>query len=373
MLAIISALFLLLIVGYAVLLEKYRRYFAAIRSFEPAATPSVRISVVIPARNEARRILHCLKALREQDLPPHEIIVVDDHSTDHTADLAAAQGVKVFRMGTDIQSPPTIAFKKMALATGIIHATGDMILTTDADCIVPPQWTRMMAARLEETNATMVAGPVRMIPGNSFLSKFQSMDFAILQGITAASVHAGFHDMSSGANLGYLKSAFNTVGGFNGIDDIATGDDMLLMQKFSASFPNRISYAFNANAIVDTQPEPTWSAFLKQRIRWASKATRYRDKKIFYILLLVYLLNASLLLLLFMAPTSPAHMMVCLIAFALKTIAEWGFVSNVLQFFNMKKLLPLFPFAQPIHVIYTVISGSFGQAGPVEWKGRKVK
>jgi cellulose synthase/poly-beta-1,6-N-acetylglucosamine synthase-like glycosyltransferase len=276
-------------------------------------------------------------------------------------------------MGADVQNPPTIAFKKMALATGIIQATGDMILTTDADCVAPKQWTRIMAARLEETKATMVAGPVRMIPGNSFLSKFQSMDFAILQGITAASVHAGFHDMSSGANLGYLKSSFNTVGGFSGIDDIATGDDMLLMQKFSEKYPGRIAYAFSANAIVDTQPEPTWSAFLKQRIRWASKATRYRDKKIFYILFLVYLLNVSLLLLLLMAFISPTHMIICLIAFALKTIAEWGFVSNVLRFFNLKKLLPLFPFAQPFHVIYTVISGLFGQAGSVEWKGRKVK
>jgi cellulose synthase/poly-beta-1,6-N-acetylglucosamine synthase-like glycosyltransferase len=370
-LAIISSIFVLLLIAYAVLLEKYERYFSSIPLFQPTSEPSINTSVIIPARNEAANIIPCLQALHQQALPPMEIIVVDDHSTDNTAELAR-NNASLIRM-QDQPSPSTIAFKKMALATGIHQAQGDMILTTDADCMAPDQWTRIMAARLSETNAVMVAGPVRMLPGKSFLSKFQSMDFAILQGITAASVHAGFHDMSSGANLGYLKSAFTTVGGFKGIDDIATGDDMLLMQKFSERFPGRISYAFSPKAIVDTQPEPGWKAFLQQRIRWASKATRYRDKKIFYILLLVYLLNFSLLLLLLMAFISPTHAFVCLIAFALKTVAEWGLVKRIFTFFGLQQLLPLFPIAQPAHVIYTVLSGSFGQIGTVEWKGRKVK
>lgn len=371
-LAIISVLFLLLLIAYAILLGRYREYFSKLIEFEPRGTPTIRTSIIVPARNEANNITACIDALKLQVYEPHEVMVVDDHSADNTAQLASEKNVRVIRM-KDESSQATIAFKKMALATGIRNATGEMILTTDADCIAPMEWTRIMAARLQETNAVMVAGPVRMIPGKSFLSKFQSLDFAILQGITAASVQAGFHDMSSGANIGYLKAAFEEVEGFKGIDDIATGDDMLLMQKFSEKYPGRIAYAFSSKAVVDTLPEPTWSAFLKQRIRWASKATRYRDKKIFYILLLVYLLNVSLLLLLIMAFFSPIHFIACLTGFVLKTLAEWAFVANTLTFFGLKKLLPLFPFVQPIHVVYTVLSGSFGHAGPVEWKGRKVK
>jgi cellulose synthase/poly-beta-1,6-N-acetylglucosamine synthase-like glycosyltransferase len=370
--AIISALFIILLFGYAILLGRYHRYFSRLVEFEPAENPTIKTSVVIPARNEALNIESCLVALHHQSYKPHEILVIDDHSSDPTAQLAAAHHARVIRM-QEQASRETIAHKKNALATGIRLAEGEMILTTDADCIAPPQWIRIMAARLAETGAVMVAGPVRMLPGASFLSKFQSLDFAILQGITAASVQAGFHDMSSGANLGYLKSVFEELGGFTGIDDIATGDDMLLMQKFSAKYPDRIAYAFSPKAIVDTQPEPNWNAFLKQRIRWASKATRYHDKKIFYILLLVYLLNLSLLLLLVMAFVSPLNFLICLVAFALKTIVEWRFVASTLRFFGLQKLLPLFPFAQPFHVAYTVLSGTFGQAGPVEWKGRKVK
>ncbi len=371
-LATISIFFLLLLLAYAILLDRYRKYFGSIGEYLPTQQSEINVSVIIPARNESDRIGPCLQALHRQSNAPFEILVIDDHSTDGTADLALQQHAGLISM-KDQPAATNTAFKKMALATGIKYAKGDMILTTDADCIAPPDWTNIMAAKLQETNAVMVAGPVRMIPGKSFLSKFQSIDFAILQGITAASVHAGFHDMSSGANLGYLKRAFEEVGGFDGIDDIATGDDILLMQKFSEKFPGRISYAFSPKAIMDTEPEPTWQRFIRQRIRWASKARRYRDKKIFYILILVYLMNVSLLALMLICWLSPWHFAICLAAIGAKTIVEWGFVHDVLKFFGLTKLLAIFPLAQPFHVVYTVLSGTFGQAGAVEWKGRKVK
>ncbi len=359
---------------YAILLHRYNKRFSSITEFEPGESTGIRISVLIPARDEEKNIGPCIDAIRQQDhvTDQIEIIVIDDHSSDHTASIASGKHATVIGL-KDEDLDDTVAFKKMAITTGIKYANGEMIITTDADCIVPRNWINIMAGVLKNTRAVMVAGPVRMVPGNSLLSKFQSLDFAILQGITAASVHSGYHDMSSGANLGYLKDAFYEVNGFEGIDDIATGDDMLLMQKFSRRFPGRISYAFSRKAIVDTVPEETLGAFFRQRIRWASKARRYQDKKIFRILLLVYLLNLCLLFFLLMAFTSPLHFSFCLAAFMLKTIAEWSFTNNILKFFSLSHLMPLFPIIQPLHVIYTVVSGTFGQLGTVEWKGRKVK
>jgi biofilm PGA synthesis N-glycosyltransferase PgaC len=373
-LIIISVLFTILLIFYAILLHKYHRRFSSISEYEPRETDNMKVSVVIPARNEEKNIGACIDAIRQQNQTAGEteIIIVDDHSDDHTASIASSKHATVISL-RDEDLDTTIAFKKMAIATGIKYAKGDMILTTDADCIVPANWISMMSGVLKNNRAVMVTGPVRMAPGHTLLSKFQSLDFAILQGITAASVHSGYHDMSSGANLGYLKNAFYEVNGFEGIDDIATGDDMLLMQKFSSKFPGRISYAFSRKAIVETRPEETMGAFIRQRIRWASKARRYKDKKIFRILLLVYLVNVCLLLFMLMAFLSPFHFSVCLAAFMLKTIAEWGFVNSVLKFFSLSNLMALFPFVQPLHVVYTVISGTFGQLGAVEWKGRKVK
>jgi hypothetical protein len=74
-----------------------------------------------------------------------------------------------------------------------------------------------------------------------------------------------------------------------------------------------------------------------------------------------------------MAWISPVHFSFCLAALMLKTLVEWSFVDNILKFFSLSPLMKLFPFVQPLHVMYTVVSGTFGQLGGVEWKGRKVK
>ena len=125
-----------------------------------------------------------------------------------------------------------------------------------------------------------------------FFKIFQSLDFMTLQGITGASVYKKIHNMCNGANLAYEKKAFYEVSGFEGIDNIASGDDMLLMHKIQKKYPGKIGYIKSANAIVQTQPSENLKEFINQRIRWASKADRYPDIKITAVLFLVYFLNA---------------------------------------------------------------------------------
>lgn len=300
-----------------------------------------------------------------------EIIVVDDDSTDQTANIATANKAKLITI-KDLPEG-TVAYKKAALTAAIAAASGDTIITTDADCKALPSWISTLIFVKQSTNAVLVAGPVRMPYGSSFLSKFQSLDFSILQGITAASVHEGFHSMGNGANLAYTKNAFNEVKGFSGVDEIASGDDMFLMHKISTKFPGRIAYAFSQEAIVDTETEPDWQSFFRQRIRWASKARKYQDKRIFPILLLVYAMNLSLLILMGISFMSLTHFSLFILLLLYKTIVEWRFVFQVLKFFKLQKLMPWFPVVQPLHVAYTVISGFFGQAGSYQWKGRLVK
>lgn len=372
--ATILLISILLMAAYAWLIIRYHRGFReskkhfVLTDFEnkPAVT------IVIPARNEAANIKACMDALLMQSYPHSltEIIVVDDASEDDTADIVKTFPVKLIR---NTPAPGTIAFKKQAIAAGIAEAAGELILTTDADCMPAKDWVKTMVNTMQTQRAYMVTGPVKMIPGHRFLSVFQSLDYAILQGITAASVGSGIHDMSSGANLAYIKSFYHEVGGFIGIDDIASGDDMLLMQKFSARYPGRIGYAFSEDAIVSTKTEPTWKLFLQQRIRWASKATRYKDPMLFRILLLVYLVNFWIVALLVTGIWSPRFFYFGVILMILKLLIEWPFVDRVLHFFSLSSLLRWFPLAQPLHLLYTVVSGLFGQAGGYRWKGRNVK
>jgi cellulose synthase/poly-beta-1,6-N-acetylglucosamine synthase-like glycosyltransferase len=182
--------------------------------------------------------------------------------------------------------------------------------------------------------------------------------------------------MCNGANLAYEKTAFYEVQGFAGIDAIASGDDMLLMHKIFTRFPNRVMFLKSKNAIVKTAPLKTLSQFLSQRIRWASKADRYQDKKTFPVLLLVYLFNLSLLVLpviaFFLQNTFMIIFYWLLLLFG-KTIIELFFLFPVAFFFEKRKLLWWFPLMQPFHIFYTVIAGFLGKFSTYEWKGRKVK
>jgi hypothetical protein len=179
--------------------------------------------------------------------------------------------------------------------------------------------------------------------------------------------------MCNGANLAYRKTAFIKVNGFKGIDNVASGDDMLLMHKIKEQFPGKLGYLFSPDAIVSTTPMPDWISFFNQRIRWASKAEKYDDKSIIAVLALVYFYNVLLLLLGVLSFRNIFYLELLLISLAVKTIVELSFMFPVAEFYKEKKLLWWFPLMQPFHVMYMVIAGWLGKFGSYRWKGRKVK
>lgn len=189
--------------------------------------------------------------------------------------------------------------------------------------------------------------------------------------------------MCNGANLAYTKKAFHEVDGFKGIDTIASGDDMLLMHKIYKLHPDHVLFLKSKEVIVQTQPMKTIKDFFNQRIRWASKGDKYEDKRIFAVLLMVYLFNAVMLFLplicVFKNPTYSLFtihysLFTCwLLILVLKTIVELLFLYPVAKFFSRQQLLFYFPVAQPFHIIYTVIAGWLGKFGNYQWKGRSVK
>jgi cellulose synthase/poly-beta-1,6-N-acetylglucosamine synthase-like glycosyltransferase len=178
--------------------------------------------------------------------------------------------------------------------------------------------------------------------------------------------------MCNGANLAYTREAFYDVDGFKGIDQIASGDDMLLMQKISARYPGRIGFLKSKDAIITTQAAESWTAFFNQRIRWASKAGKYKDVKITSVLLLVYLCNLFILIFFFAGLFNPKYFLYFLLLAACKTVVEFSFVKRVARFFALDGLMVYFPFFQPMHILYTVIAGWLGLFGQYKWKERKL-
>ncbi len=349
---------------------------------ESAALPI--ITIIIPARNEAENIAACLDALIAQRYPAdkRQIIVVDDHSTDNSAAIVLASSEHNVQLLSleGYKKEETNSYKKKAISMAMEHATGDIIVGTDADCSMGENWLQSIAANFNEEVTVFLAMPVAYKEGKGFLSIFQQLDFYTLQGITAAVVHNQKQNMCNGANLAYSRAAFDAINGFEGVDDIASGDDMLLMQKIAKHYPDKIKYLKSKEAIVYTDAMPTWEKFLQQRIRWASKADKYKEWQMTAVLVLVYLFNLALFVLPILCIWKNTEVFLGLtliqlwaIILAVKIIIELIFLLPVLRFFNASKLAFWFPIAQPFHIIYTVLAGGLGAFGSYEWKGRRVR
>ena len=336
------------------------------------------ISVIIPARDEEGNIGACLDSIINQSYPKNlfEIIVIDDFSTDRTAEIIrsfADKNVSLISLKNFTKDGELNSYKKKAIEIAISKAKGELIVTTDADCIVQNKWLQTIASFYEKYNPVFIAAPVAYYEENNFLKIFQSLDFMTLQGITGASVYKKFHSMCNGANIAYEKKVFLEVDGFTGIDNIASGDDMLLMHKIFERYPERVLFLKSPDAIVQTKPAETLKEFFNQRIRWASKADKYTDKKITAVLLLVYLFNFWILFLGILSVFYFQLFFLFIEVLIAKTIVELFFLYPVAKFFKKEKLLWWFPLAQPFHILYTIVAGWLGKFGSYKWKERRVK
>jgi cellulose synthase/poly-beta-1,6-N-acetylglucosamine synthase-like glycosyltransferase len=365
----------LLLAGYGLLIHYYYYHWKKLPLFQlDNELPQTFISVIVAARNEEKTLPLLLQALQQQTYPAHlfEAIVVDDFSTDGTraaVPILSKPHIKVIQPQTD----PLHSSKKKAIEAGVKEAKGELLVITDADCLPQKEWLSIMAHCYQQKGSAFIAAPVRFTHDSSLLQLFQSIDFITLQGITAASVAAGFHSMCNGANLAYTKEAFVSVNGFEGIDKVASGDDMLLMHKIKKLNPQKVHYLKHPNAIVTTPPMSTWKQFVMQRRRWASKTTYYDDKNVLLVLLFIYVFNCWFLVLLVAAFFQPVHWFTLLGYGVLKTLVEWRFVQSVASFYGEPTLMRYFPLLQPLHILYTISVGFISQLGAYEWKGRRTK
>lgn len=369
---LLTAFFLLL---YASLIFFYWNAWRKLEETESSLVSDRRfLSVIIPARNEEKNIGALLNALSQQTYPKDlfEIIVINDFSADRTEEV-----VKSFLSSNLFLIQPAVtsehSSKKKSIEAGISKASGELIITTDADCIPSANWLQTINSFYVNNNAAFIAAPVKFTHNNSFLQIFQVLDFLTLQGITAASVSANFHNMCNGANLAYKREAFQIVNGFEGIDKVATGDDMLLMHKIWKKYPERVFYLKNRNAIVSSQPMLSWKEFFMQRKRWASKTLVYDDYRIIAVLAFVYLFNCLFVALTFASLFNSFYWWFVFGFIIAKAIIEYPFIYSVAKFFNEQKLAKYLFIFQPVHIIYTVFTGLVSQFGKYEWKGRRTK
>ncbi|MDB5110074.1 MAG: glycosyl transferase [Mucilaginibacter sp.] len=338
-------------------------------------TPTTKVTVLIAARNEEERINFTIEDILAQDYPKHlvEVIIVDDHSTDRTTEIIlsyASQGIKLLQLKED---KPLNSYKKKAIAEAIRISTGDFMVATDADCRMGKQWLSSIVSYYESEQLVMISSPVTYFEEKSLFENLQTLEFSYLIGIGAAFIGNKRASTCNGANLAYRKDIFYAVGGFKGIDDLASGDDELLLQKVAERYPGKIGFLKHRDAIVYTHAKHTLQEFLQQRRRWASKSTKYKDKKVVAMAVGIWLFNLSLLVNVCMGFYNVYFFKLVLVQFLLKYAFELAFLVPITSFFKRKKLLALLLMLSPIHIIYFVYVGLMGNTRKYAWKGRLVR
>jgi cellulose synthase/poly-beta-1,6-N-acetylglucosamine synthase-like glycosyltransferase len=235
-----------------------------------------------------------------------------------------------------------------------------------------PKWLSSIINQYEANNLVMISSPVVYFEEHSLFEYLQTVEFMYLIGIGGAFIGNGKASNCNGANFAYRKDVFYEVGGFQGIDDLASGDDELLLQKVAVTYPGRIGFLKSRDAVVYTHAKPNLKEFMLQRRRWASKSTKYKDKKIVAFAVLIWLFNLSMLVNLVLGFYDTAFFKLLLVQFALKYVFEMVYLLPIARFFGRMKLLWLLVILIPVHVVYFVYIGIMGKSRKYDWKGRTV-
>lgn len=122
----------------------------------------------------------------------------------------------------------------------------------------------------------MIVAPVSYETNSTFLHQFQDLDFMSLQATTIGSFGLNIPFLANGANFMYRKDMFEKLNGFDGNTNIASGDDIFLLEKFIAFYKEKVQYLKSKEVIVKTFPVNTFSELIEQRVRWASKSSNYK-------------------------------------------------------------------------------------------------
>lgn len=222
------------------------------------------LTVLIPCRNEAKVLKRLLEDLADSGAT---VIVINDHSTDNTAQIARDFGVKVLEN--------TGEGKKTAMQTGLSAVETAFVLTLDADVILPQTRLHHLLDLVPQAPADLWLFPVLTRPRNSALACFEALDVLSLNATAAAFAHQNHAIMGSGAFL-LIRTEVYRAAIAHVRYDIASGDDVFLIQHLRET-GKKIYMFTQASAQVEVEAHTTLRSFLRQRVRWGQKSPAYKD------------------------------------------------------------------------------------------------
>ncbi len=376
MLDIFISLFILLVSYYVYFLLRVYSGIGKISRTGNSVDLGYYVSIIIPFRNESENLVKSLRSVEEQNFPKDqfEVIYVNDSSEDNSLEILEkankSNNVKILNVPRDFSFN---AHKKRAIRYGIENSSGEIIITTDADCIHGKEWLKVMISAFNEKTG-FVSGPVKFRDGRTVFDKLQKIEFAGLVLTGAGLIGNGSPIICNAANIAYKREVYYEVNGFNDQMNLSSGDDELLMQKIRKNTDYKIKFCWDKNALVETEANKSVNQFYQQRKRWASKGLFYADKLLILKLVTIFIFYLGLPVQAIFAFTwNMNFIFTFLISFALKIIIEYRIIKKGNEFLLSPEDMNYFYLAELLHIPYIIISGVSGLFGNYTWKQRKVK
>ncbi len=326
------------------------------------------ISVLVPVKNEKENIPNLIKNLNKQSLNPNlfELIIINDNSTDGTSNVTE-QLIKGKSNYKFVQLLPGLTGKKKAIQKGISEAAANIIVTTDADCTHNKKWLETILNYYTKHKPKMLIAPVLM-QGKSFFGNMQSLEFMSLIASTAGSTGIGHPIMCNGANLSYEKKVYEEFTDALNMKK-KSGDDIFLLHNIKKKYPKEIHFLKSNDAVVYTKAEKSLKSFFRQRVRWASKSSSYKDSDSIISSLIVLLTNLVLIVLYILSIFDIAFLPAALVLTMLKIIPDLILILLSAGYFKIKKLIAYFPVTMTVYPFYIVITGVAGLfTKKISWK-----
>jgi glycosyltransferase involved in cell wall biosynthesis len=371
---IVSIVLLVILLAYVLLIVQLIFGFNKMKSFHVTdLTPKTAFTIVIPFRNEAKNLPKLLESISNLNYPHKmiEIILVDDFSTDNSERICIQWRMKYEHLDTTLLENLHLSYspKKDAIGRAMPIAKHDWIVTTDADCIVNKNWLLTLDNYIQTNNPEMIVGAVLYRAKNNWFHHFQQLDLISLQGVTIGSFGIGKPFMCNGANFTYTKKIFSEIGGFGGISDKASGDDVFLLQKAVNTNKEKVHYIKNNDVIVKTKPENNLYKLFMQRVRWAGKSTSYKSGYAKFLAVIVLLMNLSLTIAFCLLPFAFLNWKVILSVFLTKYIVDYILLYKSNAYLRKGKFFV--PIASSvIYPFFSSLVGIYSLFGSFRWKGR---
>ncbi len=179
--------------------------------------------------------------------------------------------------------------------------------------------------------------------------------------------------MCNGANLTYKKDLFLKLNGFEGNSNIASGDDIFLLEKAAKTHPKQLHYLKCKQAIIETSAQPNWKHLFEQRKRWAAKTSNYNNSFGKFTGLVVLLLNALVVFGLGLSIFGALNPKFWIYILAAKFCVDFGLIYKSALFFNQKSALKNFVFAFLVYPFFSVFVALASLFSGYQWKGRTFK